>query len=141
MFRIKTQIRVIYADTDAMGIVYHTNYIKWFEVGRNEYLRELGYPYSRLESEKLWLPVASVECVYKAPARYDDRLEIMAWMRELKGASLTMGYEIRNAETGELLVTGSTRHAITDDQMKPVRFKTYNPEFYQLATKAVEEMK
>ena len=140
MFRIKTQIRVIYADTDAMGIVYHTNYIKWFEVGRNEYLRELGYPYFRLESEKLWLPVASVECIYKAPARYDDILEITAWMSELKAASLTMSYEIRKAETGEFLVTGSTRHAITDDQMKPVRFKRYNPELYQLVTKAMEEI-
>ena len=140
MFKIRTQIRVIYADTDAMGIVYHTNYIKWFEVGRNEYLRELGYPYFRLESEKLWLPVASVECLYKAPARYDDILEITAWMSELKAASLTMSYEIRKEETGELLVTGSTRHAITDDQMKPVRFKRYNPELYQLVTKAMEEI-
>ena len=140
MFRIKTQIRVIYADTDAMGIVYHTNYIKWFEVGSNEYLLELGYPYFRLESEKLWLPVASVECLYKAPARYDDILEITAWMSELKAASLTMSYEIRKEETGELLVTGSTRHAITDDQMKPVRFKRYNPELYQLVTKAMEEI-
>ena len=140
MFKIKTQIRVIYADTDAMGIVYHTNYIKWFEVGRNEYLRELGYPYSRLESEKLWLPVASVECTYKAPARYDDILEITAWMSDLRAASLTMSYEIRQAETGELLVTGNTRHAITDDQMKPVRFKSYNPELYQLVTQAMEEI-
>ena len=140
MFRIKTPIRVIYADTDAMGIVYHTNYIKWFEVGRNEYLRELGYPYSRLESEKLWLPVANVECAYKAPARYDDILEITAWMSDLRAASLTMSYEIRKQETGELLVWGSTRHAITDDQMKPVRFKSYNPELYQLVTQAMEEI-
>jgi conserved hypothetical protein TIGR00051 len=140
LFRIKTPIRVIYADTDAMGIVYHTNYIKWFEVGRNEYLRELGYPYSRLESEKLWLPVANVECTYKAPARYDDILEITAWMSELKAASLTMSYEIRKQETGELLVWGSTRHAITDDLMKPVRFNSYNPELYQLVTQAMEEI-
>ena len=140
MFRIKTPIRVIYADTDAMGIVYHTNYIKWFEVGRNEYLRELGYPYSRLESEKLWLPVANVECAYKAPARYDDILEITAWMSDLRAASLTMSYEIRKQETGELLVWGSTRHAITDDLMKPVRFKSYNPELYQLVTQAMEEI-
>jgi acyl-CoA thioester hydrolase len=81
-----------------------------------------------------------VECTYKAPARYDDILEITAWMSELKAASLTMSYEIRKAETGELLVTGSTRHAITDDQMKPVRFKSYNPELYQLVTKAMEEI-
>ena len=69
MFKVDSEIRVIYADTDAMGIVYHTNYIKWFEVGRNEYLRELGYPYKRLEENNIWLPVASVECSYVAPAK------------------------------------------------------------------------
>lgn len=139
MFTFKTHIRVIYADTDAMGIVYHTNYIKWFEVGRNEYLRELSYPYSQLETEKLWLPVANVECTYKAPARYDDILEIKAWISELRSASLKMNYEIRKQETGELLVTGSTRHAITDDQLKPIRLKSYNPALYQIISEATGE--
>ena len=132
MFKVKSEIRVIYADTDAMGIVYHTNYIKWFEVGRNEYLRELGYPYARLESEKIWLPVAGVECSYKAPAKYDDLLEISAWVSELKAATVVIHYEIRKKETGELLVTGSTRHAVTDNKLKPVRLKTHNPELYNL---------
>jgi acyl-CoA thioester hydrolase len=132
LFKVKCQIRVIYADTDAMGIVYHTNYIKWFEIGRNEYLRELGYPYARLEEEKLWLPVASVECTYKSPAKYDDLLEITAWVSEVKAATVVIRYEIHNKETGVLLVTGNTRHAVTDDQLKPVRLKTYNLELYTL---------
>ena len=132
MFKVKSQIRVIYADTDAMGIVYHTNYIKWFEIGRNEYLRELGYPYARLEEEKLWLPVASVECTYKSPAKYDDLLEITAWVSEVKAATVVIRYEIHNKETGVLLVSGNTKHAVTDDQLKPVRLKTYNLELYKL---------
>lgn len=131
MKKYKSEVRVIYADTDAMGIVYHTNYIKWFEIGRNEYLRQIGFPYSDLEKEKLWLPVAGVECTYKSPAYYDDVLEINAWAGELKAATVNINYEIYRKSTGELLVTGSSKHAITDEKLKPVRFKTYHPEFYK----------
>lgn len=125
------EARVIYADTDAMGIVYHTNYIKWFEVGRTEFLREIGYPYSRMEKEGIWLPVASVECEYKLPAVYDDVLEIHSWVHQLKAATIVMAYEIYRKATGELLVTGKTKHAITDPKLKPVRLKTANPELYK----------
>ena len=130
MKKYETEIRVIYADTDAMGIVYHTNYIKWFEVGRAEYLRQLGYPYSRLEKGGVWLPLAAVTCEYKAPAHYDDVLTIKAWAQELRTASVIMAYEIANKESGELLVTGTTKHAITDIHLKPIRLKTANEEIY-----------
>ena len=129
--KYKSEVRVIYADTDGMGIVYHANYIKWFEIGRNEYLRQLEFPYSVLEKRNFWLPVVSVECNYKAPAYYDDILEISAWVGNLKAATVTINYEIYRKSTGELLVTGSTKHAITDDKLKPVRFKTYHPELYK----------
>lgn len=131
MKKYTSEVRVLYADTDAMGIVYHTNYIKWFEIGRNEYLRQMGFPYSQLEKQNLWMPVANVECTYKAPATYDDVLEIKAWAGDLKAATITINYEIYRKSTGELLVTGNTKHAITNDQLKPVRFKTYHPELYK----------
>ena len=67
-----TKIRVIYADTDALGIVYHTNYIKWFEIGRGELLRELGIPYSQIENMGYNLPLTEVNCHYLYPARYDQ---------------------------------------------------------------------
>ena len=129
--KYKSEVRVIYADTDAMGIVYHANYIKWFEIGRNEYLRQVGFPYSTLEKEKLWLPVVGVECTYKAPAYYDDVLEINTWVGELKAATVFINYEIYRKSTGELLVIGSTKHAITNEKLKPVRFKTAHPELYK----------
>ncbi|MBK5263177.1 MAG: acyl-CoA thioesterase [Peptostreptococcaceae bacterium] len=131
MKKYKSEIRVLFADTDGMGIVYHTNYIKWFEIGRNEYLRQIGFPYSVLEKDKLWLPVSSVECSYKLPAYYDDVLEISSWIGELKAATVVINYEIHRKSTGELLVTGHTKHAITDDKLKPVRFKTYRPDLYK----------
>lgn len=131
MVEHKTQIRVIYADTDAMGVVYHTNYIKWFEVGRCELLRSLGYPYARMEEEGILLPVAECGCKYKLPAVYDDMLEITAQVAEMKGATVTLEYEIRRQETGELLVTGFTKHAVTDSAFKPIRLRDKNPGLYE----------
>lgn len=125
-----TEIRVIYADTDAMRVVYHTNYIKWFEIGRTELLRSVGYPYARLEQEGIMLPVVECSCKYKSPAVYDDMLEIKAKISEMKSATISLDYEIRRKETGELLVTGMTKHAITDRNLKPVRLRDKNKGLY-----------
>ena len=129
MKKYYSEIRVIYADTDAMGIVYHGNYVKWFEIGRTEYLRQIGYPYSVIEKEGIWLPVISLTCDYKSPAFYDDILEIAAWASNLKGASIIMNYEIRRKGEKDILVSGKTKHAITDENLKPIRFAKENPEF------------
>jgi len=126
----KTEIRVPFADTDRMGIVYHANYIKYFEIGRTEYLRETGYPYAELEKDGIWLPVASVCCEYKAPAKYDDVLTISTRVSEFKGATIVMAYEIIRKETGELIARGETKHPITDDKLKPIRLRNVNPKAY-----------
>ena len=130
MIEHKTSVRVIYADTDAMGVVYHTNYIKWFEVGRCELLRSIGYPYARMEGAGLMLPVVECGCKYRLPAVYDDLLEVTARISELKAVTVTLDYEIRRQETGELLVTGFTKHGITDTNFKPVRLRNKNRELY-----------
>jgi len=130
MVEHKTPVRVIYADTDAMGVVYHTNYIKWFEVGRCELLRSVGYPYAKLEEEGILLPVAECGCKFKLPAVYDDLLEITARIAEMKGATVILEYEIRRESTGELLVTGFTKHAVTDPKFKPVRLRDRNRGLY-----------
>lgn len=125
-----TAIRVIYADTDAMGVVYHTNYIKWFEVGRCELLRSIGFPYAKLEEDGILLPVAECSCKYRLPAVYDDVLEVTARIAEMKGATVTLDYEIKRQGTGELLVTGSTKHAVTDPTFKPIRLRDRSRELY-----------
>jgi len=130
MKKYETEIRVIYADTDAMGIIYHTNYIKWFEAGRNEFLRQIGYPYSRLEKEGIWLPVAAVTCEYKSPGKYDDILLIRSWVKSLGAATVVMAYEILRKETGELLVIGTTKHGITSPELKPIRLKKVHPDLF-----------
>ncbi|MCL1810114.1 MAG: acyl-CoA thioesterase, partial [Clostridiales bacterium] len=123
MRKFKAKVRVPYADTDRMGIVYHANYIKYFEVGRTEFLREIGYPYAQLEADGIWLPVASVSCEYKSPAWYDDLLEVNTWVGSLKGATIVMAYEIFREGTGELIAKGETKHPVTDDKLKPIKLR------------------
>ena len=126
----RTDVRVIYGDTDAMGVVYHTNYIRWFEIGRTELLREIGFPYSELEKIPVWMPLAQAFCEYKKPAYYDDLLEVATYVSELNYASMILAYEITRKSAGELLVTGYTRHGITNDKLKPVSLAKACPALY-----------
>lgn len=116
-----TKIRVIYADTDAMGIVYHTNYIKWFEIGRAELLRELGIPYARIEDTGYSLPLTEVSCRYLYPARYDQILLIETEISYLKRASIKFNYVIRDDKNEKTLVEGESTHACVNRQGKVVR--------------------
>ena len=134
-----SEVRVIYADTDAMGIAYHGNYIKWFEIGRTEWLRQIDYPYARLEKEGIWLPVTEITCVYKTPAHYDDVLEIACQVDDLGGASMVMAYEIRRKAEEGILVYGKTRHAVTGPDLKPIKLKRLKPEFYSLVMDSMAE--
>jgi acyl-CoA thioester hydrolase len=111
---VETTLRVRYAETDAMGIVYHTNYIVWFEVGRGEYMRQQGGDYARWEAEGYYLPVIEVQARYLAPARYGDLVTVRAWVEQVRSRQVTFGYEVVMAETGQLLATGWTKHICVD---------------------------
>lgn len=116
-------VRVLFADTDAMGIVYYANYLRWFEVGRVELLRKRGMAYRELTSRGIHLPVTWADVRYLSPARYDDLLEIRAEMRDLRRASVSFGYRISRTG-GELLTEGSTTHAFTDEAGRVIRVPT-----------------
>jgi acyl-CoA thioester hydrolase len=118
---VKAQLRVIYGDTDQMGVVYYANYFRYFEFSRSEFFRAKGGDYRALEKDGLFLPVVEASCAYKAPARYDDVLVIRAWVSELKRASLTFCYEIRREGEDLLLCTGRTVHACIGREGRPVR--------------------
>lgn len=137
MFINNAEIRVRYQETDKMGVVYHSNYFVWFEVGRTEFLRVLGFPYERLEEAGIMLPVVECNAKYKKAAQYDDEIIIRTSMQELKAATVTMYYEIIKKETDEVLVTGFTKHAITDIHMKPVRLKKAQPQLYKVLTESM----
>jgi len=113
-------LRVIYGDTDAAGIVYYGNYLRWFEVGRAELMRRKGFSYRETMEQGVLLPVIEAGAGYHASARYDDVLRIHAELREIRGVRLTFGYLIER-DDGTLLVTGHTVHAFTGRDGKPVR--------------------
>lgn len=114
-------VRVIYADTDAMGIVYHTNYIKWFEIGRTELLRSIGIVYALIESQGYNLPLTEVSCHYLIPARYDQILIVETELEYLRRASMKFKYIIWDENLEKCLVEGYTVHACTNNQGKIVR--------------------
>jgi len=126
------EVRVRYAETDAMGVAYHANYLVWFEVGRTALLEELGYPYVQLEADGIILPVAECHVRYRLPARYDDCLLIRSRCTELRGVSMIISYRIENKENGSLLAEGWTKHAIVDKNMKPVKIRDVNPRLQKL---------
>ncbi|MBP1963663.1 acyl-CoA thioesterase [Paenibacillus aceris] len=136
------QLRVRYAETDQMGVVYHANYLNWFEIGRTELIRELGYSYRSIEHKGLLLPVVEAEVKFKKPARYDDLVSINTRVLEMSSVRLHFAYEIRKIneelttssadKEGELLVTGTTRHVWVNPSWKPVRIEKEAPELWQL---------
>jgi acyl-CoA thioester hydrolase len=116
-----SKIRVIYADTDAMGIVYHTNYIKWFEIGRTELLRDMGIYYAMFESRGFNLPLTKAYCHYLLPARYDQVLFIETEIEYIKRASVKFNCSIWDEQQEKKLVEGYTVHACTNSEGKIVR--------------------
>lgn len=119
MERVAT-VRVLFADTDAMGIVYYANYLRWFETGRVELLRRMGMEYRELTSRGIHLPVTEAAVRYLLPARYDDLLEVHAEIGEPGRASVSFRYRIVRND-GAVLTEGSTVHAFTDGAGKVVR--------------------
>lgn len=120
---VETTLRVRYAETDAMGIVYHTNYIIWFEVGRGDYVRQKGGSYKQVfESQGFYLPVIEVGARFLAPAQYDDVLVVKTSVKELRSRSVTMYYEVVMQDSGQLLVTGHTKHFCTDSEGRVQKF-------------------
>jgi acyl-CoA thioester hydrolase len=115
-----TVVRVRYAETDKMGFVYHGNYYIYFEIGRVEYMRNLGVDYRRMEIEDdSFIVVAESSCRYRRPARYDDSLRIRTRVISVKRRTLQFGYEILHHETGELLATGETTHVVCSGAGRP----------------------
>lgn len=119
---VPTGIRVIYGDTDQMGVVYYANYLRFFEAGRNEYLRARGSRYRDIEKEwGVLLPVVEANVRYRHSARYDDWLRIETRITTLKRASLRFDYRVIREEDERLLAEGHTVHACIDRDHKPVK--------------------
>lgn len=117
-FAAETRLRVRYAETDQLGVVYYANYLIWMEIGRVELLRQAGFDYKSMEVEDdCHIPVVEATCRYKAPARYDDEIVIETTATVLRGYILKFTYRILRTSDRKLLAEGETAHVITDRQM------------------------
>ena len=115
----ETRLRVRYAETDQMGVVYHANHFIWFEVGRVELLRQLGFSYRDMESiDGRFIAVAEAKCRYRAPVRYDDEVVVRTQLLNVRDSVVHFGYELRRADDSTLLAEGETTHIVTDASMK-----------------------
>jgi len=115
----ESRIRVRYAETDQMGVVYHANHFIWFEVGRVELLRQLGFSYRDMEREdNCFIAVVDARCRYKAPVRYDEEILVRTWLRNIRESVIHFGYELVRVEDGALLAEGETTHIVADAEMR-----------------------
>ena len=121
--RHEFEVRVTYADTDKMGVIYYANYFKYFELGRTEFMRSLGIRYRDLETDrKLFLPIVEAHCEYVGASRYDDLLVVRTWLAWLRPASLLFRYDIHDrAGADRLVARGHTRHAVLNELWRPAR--------------------
>jgi acyl-CoA thioester hydrolase len=132
----ESKVRVRYAETDAMGIVYHANYYVWFEVGRGDFMREYQMSYKQMEEIGVSLPVVETHCRYRVPACYDDLLTIRTAVKELSPAKVRFSYQVYRDQEGVLLAEGETLHAFTDKNKRPMNLKKNYSELYEILAKA-----
>ncbi|MCH5348496.1 MAG: acyl-CoA thioesterase [Oscillospiraceae bacterium] len=124
--------RVSYYETDQMGIVHHSNYIRWFEDARIDFLEQAGFSYKKMEDTGVMIVVLGASCEYKISARFGDRVIVIPKISEFNGFKMKITYRVINKENGSLLATGETLHCFTDLNLKPVRTKKDHPEIYKL---------
>ena len=115
----ETRLRVRYAETDQMGVVYHSNHLIWFEVGRVELMRQMGFSYRDMEREDgRFIAVAEAQCRYRAPVFYDEEVLVRTRLKTVRESVIIFSYELARATDGTLLAEGETTHIVTDSDMK-----------------------
>ena len=123
--------KINYYETDKMGIVHHSNYIRFLEEARCEMLDCYKMPYSAYEEQGIMIPVLGVNLDFKTHVTFNDIIEIKPFVKFFNGVRLTMGYEVTSKKTGGLVLTGETKHCFTDNNLKPVNLKKAYVDFYE----------
>ena len=129
--------KVKYYETDKMGITHHSNYIRWMEEARIDFLDQIGCSYAKLEEDGIISPVIGVECNYKNPTTFDDEVEIEVKVKEFKGVKLIIEYVMNNKKTNDLVLTGTSKHCFVNVENKPIILKK---EFPDVAKKLEEQL-
>ena len=120
--------KVKYYETDKMGITHHSNYIRWMEEARIDFLDQIGYGYDKLESDGIMSPVIGIECDYKLPTTFADEIAIIAEIKEFKGVKLIIEYIMKNLKTNEIVFKGISKHCFTNKEGKPIILKKEFPD-------------
>ena len=123
--------KINYYETDRMGIVHHSNYIRFMEEARCYLLEKVGMPYSAFEENGIMIPVLGVNCDFKHHVTFDDTILIKLFVKEFNGVRLTMSYTATEKNSGEIVFTGETKHCFTDTNLKPLRLQKAKPNFYE----------
>jgi acyl-CoA thioester hydrolase len=130
------EIEVRYAETDQMGVVYHSNYLIWMELGRTKLIEDLGFNYAEMEKEGVISPVIDIQASYKTPVRYGEKAVIKTWVSEYDGLRVTYSYEVYTS-SGELSLTGNSRHVcVKKDSFRPISIKRSYPDWHEAYMKA-----
>lgn len=129
--------KVNYYETDKMGITHHSNYIRFMEEARMNFLETVGYPMTRLEAEGITSPVMSVNCEYKRPTTYSDEIEIEVSLTRYTGAKLSLSYVMKIAGTENIVAVASSSHCFIDSSGRPIAVKKYFPDFDSVLRKNV----
>ncbi len=123
--------KINYYETDRMGIVHHSNYIRFMEEARCYLLEKVGMPYSAFEENSIMIPVLGVNCDFKHHVTFDDTISIKLFVKEFNGVRLTMSYIATKKNSSEVVFTGETKHCFTDKNLRPLRLQKANPNFYE----------
>lgn len=128
----ETTFRARYGETDQMGIIYHPNYYIYFEIGRTEFLREMGgMSYKDMEGAGVMLPIVETHCRYKVPAKYDDELIVRTMIKDMTAARITFSYQLIRAADEVLLAEGETTNAFVNIEGRPINLKKKYPDIYE----------
>ncbi|MGA2593166.1 MAG: thioesterase family protein [Bryobacteraceae bacterium] len=131
----ETRIRVRYAETDQMGVVYYANYLVWMEVGRVEFCKACGFEYKQMELEDgVFLAVAEARCRYASPARFDEEVIIRTWVEDANPRMVHFAYEMRLSADGRKLATGETKHIFLGRDLRPCRMPAKYHEHFGMAS-------
>lgn len=131
--------RINYYETDKMGIVHHSNYVRFLEEARCTWLRGLGTSYGQLENLGIMIPVLGVNIDYKHHVTFEDVIQIKVFVKEFNGVRMKIGYDVREKETGNVVIEAETKHCFTDKNLKPISLKKVFPEIYELFTSQIKE--
>ena len=133
----ETKLTVRYAETDQMGVVHHSNYAIWFEVGRTDFLKDIGLSYSKIEANGVMFPLYELQCKFIASAKYEDEITIITTLKSISRSRVCFSYQVRISKDNKLIATGETMHAWTNKAMKPINAQKIVPEIFSVLNQLI----